>query len=135
MSSGLPLGVPKRQPETEHFWNATAQGRLLLPRCDDCDSVFWYPRGICPFCSSLRLSWVEASGRGRIYSWTWNTRGEGDFSGVGPYAIGYVELEEGPRLMTNFIDVEPSQLAVDLPVTVVFEDTGEGSSLLRFRPA
>ncbi len=97
--------------------------------------MFWYPRGLCPLCGSLSVSFVEASGRGRIYSWTWNTRGEGDFKDAGPYAIAYVELDEGPRVMTNVVDVAHEDLAVDLPVTAVFTDTGEGTGLLRFRPA
>lgn len=133
--SELPVSAPIVQPELREFWDATVQGRLLLPRCDACSAVFWYPRGLCPQCGSLSVSYVEASGRGRIYSWTWNTRGDGDFRDVGPYALAYVELDEGPRVLTNIVDVQPEELAVDLAVTVAFADTGEGTALIRFRPA
>ena len=132
--SALPVTAPTVAPELQEYWDATADGRLLLPRCDACSAVFWYPRGICPQCGSLSVSYVEASGRGRIYSWTWNSRGEGDVREAGPYAIAYVERDEGPRGRTTLVDGDPSQLAVDLPVTVVFADTGEGTAILRFRP-
>ena len=52
-----------------------------------------------------------------------------------PYVIAYVQLEEGPRVMTNIVGIEPDQVRVDMPVTVVFHDTGQGNALFRFRPA
>ena len=134
-AAGLPAPVPAVSPETQAFWDATAQGRLLLPRCDDCGEVFWYPRGLCPRCGSLAVSWVEASGRGRIYSFAVNRRGEGDYAQAAPYVLAYVELDEGPRLMTNVVDADPAELAVDAPVVVAFADTGQGSALVRFRLA
>jgi uncharacterized OB-fold protein len=73
------------------------------------------------------------SGRGRIYSYTLNYRGEGPYRDCGPYVLAYVELDEGPRLMTNIV-ADDGELAVGLPVEVTFRDTGEGSALPRFRP-
>jgi uncharacterized protein len=130
----LPARAPVTSPENQAFWDATAEGRLLLKRCDRCEGVIWYPRDLCPDCGSLETSWFEASGRGTIYSWTVTRRG-GPFSALGPYVLAYVQLEEGPRVMTNIVDADPDALAIDQPVTVVFHDTGEGSALPRFRPA
>jgi uncharacterized OB-fold protein len=134
-----PAPAPAVNPETAEFWTATAEGRLLLKRCLDCGSVIWYPRAICPQCSSLRTEWFEASGRGRVYSYTVNYRGEGAYQDSAPYVLAYVELDEGPRVMTNIVAVnivagEAAELAVGLPVEVVFDDTGDGSALPRFRP-
>jgi uncharacterized protein len=131
----LPVPAPAVNPETREFWAATAQGRLLLKRCQDCGAVIWYPRVICPQCASLRTEWFEAGGRGRIYSYTVNHRGEGAYQGSPPFVLAYVELDEGPRMMTNIVGAEEPELAVGLPVEVVFHDTGEGSALPRFRPA
>jgi uncharacterized protein len=134
MSTELPAPAPAVNPETKEFWDATAQGRLLLKRCLDCGSVIWYPRAFCPDCASLRTEWFPASGRGRIYSYTVNHRTEGAYKDAAPLVLAYVELEEGPRMMTNIVGAG-ARLAVGLPVEVVFHDTGEGSALPRFRPA
>ena len=133
--TALPAPAPAVNPETKEFWAATAQGRLLLKRCLDCGSVIWYPRAFCPECASLRTEWFEASGRGHVYSYTVNHRGEGAYAGAVPYVLAYVELDEGPRVMTNLVEVDEPDLAVGLPVEVVFHDTGHGSALARFKLA
>jgi uncharacterized protein len=130
----LPAPAPATNPETMQFWAATADGRLLVTRCQDCESLIWYPRAICPACSSLRTEWVEVSGRGSIYSYTVNHRGEGAYQGTAPFVLAYVELDEGPRMMTNIVEAGAADLAVGLPVEVVFHDTGQGAFLPRFRP-
>jgi uncharacterized OB-fold protein len=136
----LPAPAPPVNPETREFWDATARGQLLLRRCRDCGSVNWYPRVICPQCSSLDTEWFAASGRGRVYSYTVNQRGEGAYKEAAPFVLAYVELDEGPRMMTNIVAADGGAgpvagLAVGLPVEVTFDDTGEGSALPRFRPA
>ncbi|MGB6453059.1 MAG: Zn-ribbon domain-containing OB-fold protein [Streptosporangiaceae bacterium] len=130
----MPAPAPAVNPETMEFWTATADGRLLVKRCQDCDSLIWYPRAICPMCSSLRTEWFEVSGRGAIYSYTVNHRGEGAYQGAPPFVLAYVELDEGLRMMTNIVEADGADLAVGLPVEVVFHDTGAGSALPRFRP-
>jgi uncharacterized protein len=129
----LPTPAPAVNPETKEFWAATANGQLLVKRCQDCDGLIWYPRAICPHCSSLRTEWLEVSGRGSIYSYTVNHRGEGAYQGGPPFVLAYVELDEGPRMMTNIVEADPPDLAVGVPVEVVFHDTG-GAALPRFRP-
>jgi len=133
-AESLPAPAPAVNPETQEFWTATAAGRLLLKRCHDCGAVIWYPRAICPECWSPRTGWFAASGRGRVYSYTVNHRGEGAYAGAVPYVLAYVELDEGPRVMTNIVAADAAELAVGLPVEVVFHDTGDGSALPRFRP-
>lgn len=135
MSPGpLPAPPPPVNPETQPFWEATAQGRLSLARCRRCQTVIWYPRAICPECHSTEIEWFDASGRGTVYSYTVNHRGDGPYRDAGPYVLAYVELEEGPRVMTNLVEVDHDQLAVGMPVEVVFSDTGQGNALYRFRP-
>src|SRR5215475_2149824 len=133
-AQSLPAPAPAVNPETKPFWEATAQGRLLLKRCFECGAVIWYPRVICPECASLRTEWFDAAGRGRIYSYTVNHRGEGAYQGLPPFVLAYVELDEGPRLMTNVVGAAESELAVGLPVEVVFHSTGDGAALPRFQP-
>ena len=130
----LPAPSPAVNPETKEFWAATTDGRLLVKRCQDCDGLIWYPRAICPRCSSLHTEWFSVSGRGSVYSYTVNHRGEGPYQGAAPFVLAYVELDEGPRMMTNIVEADETDLRVGLPVEVVFHDTGDGAALPRFRP-
>jgi uncharacterized OB-fold protein len=100
--------------------------------------VIWYPRPFCPSCASTRVAWIEASGRGTVYSFTVNRRGQADlpaYREAGTYVLAYVELEEGPRMLTNIVDCDPDSVHIGQRVEVVFHDTGQGTALPRFRPA
>jgi uncharacterized OB-fold protein len=134
----LPAPVPFVNPEIKPFWDATAEGRLLLPRCQDCQAVIWYPRPFCPECASTNIDWFQASGRGSVYSYTINRRGQADlpeYRNAGVYVLAYVELEEGPRVLTNIVDCDPDSVRIGQAVEVVFHDTGQGTALPRFRPS
>jgi uncharacterized OB-fold protein len=130
----IPAPPPIINSETKPFWDATAEGKLLLPKCKACSTVIWYPRAFCPECSSFDLEWIQASGRGTIYSYTINRRGQGDYRDMA-YVVAYVELEEGPRLLTNIVDADYEKLSVGQAVEVVFHTTSNGAALPRFRPA
>jgi uncharacterized protein len=128
----LPAPAPAVNPETAPFWEATGEGRLLLSRCLRCQATIWYPRAICPECGSQETGWYEASGRGTIYSFTVNRQ---RVYHPEPYIVAYVQLDEGPRIMTNIIGADPAEVAIGQPVRVVFAPTGEGPALPRFQPA
>jgi uncharacterized protein len=132
--SSLPTSAPTISPETADYWAATAEGRLLLKRCDACGHVIWYPRAICPDCHSTDTSWFEASGRGEVYSFTVNRRGDGPWKEAAPFVRAYGELDEGPRVMTNIVDCDVDSVAIGQRVTAVWDDTGQGNAVLRFRP-
>ena len=131
--SELPTKAPRTNEDTAPFWAATGEGRLTLQRCSSCDTVVWWPRAVCPACSSFELDWFDASGRGHVYSYTVVHRSQGKaWNAVTPYVVAYVELDEGPRLMTNIVDCDPADVAVDAPVQVVWDTTDEGTALPRF---
>jgi uncharacterized OB-fold protein len=133
----LPAPAPFVLPEVKQFWDATAEGKLLLPKCEDCQTIVWYPRPFCPPCPNSKVTWIEASGRGKIYSYTVNRRGQADlpaYKEAGVYVLAYVELEEGPRMMTNIVDCDPDSVRIGQDVELVFHDTGQGTALARFRP-
>jgi hypothetical protein len=132
--SELPAPTPLVVPETQPFWEGTKAGRLMLPRCLRCSFVIWYPRQFCPECGHDCVEWFEASGRGSIYSFTIVRRGEGAYRETPSYVLAFVELHEGPRVMTNIIDCDPTQLQIGQPVSAVFCDAGDSAALLRFRP-
>jgi uncharacterized protein len=138
VEKSLPAPAPNVNPEVKVFWDGTAEGKLLLPHCNECQTVIWYPRPFCPACGSLSVRWEPASGKGTIYTYTVNRRGAGDlpeYRDPGPYVLAYVELAEGPRIMTNIVDCDVDSVKIGQAVEVVFHDTGQGTALPRFRPA
>ena len=134
-SPQLPAPGPPVTPDSQTFWDGTAEDRLVLPRCDKCSTVIWYPREFCPACGSMSVSWFDASGRGTVYSYTVVRKGEAMYGAAAPYVLAYVELEEGPRVLTNIVDCEPESVKIGQAVSVVFHETGQGPKLARFRPA
>lgn len=124
------IAPTRPDPETLPFWQAARDGRLLLRRCRDCAQMHWFPRSICPFCWSDRTDWQPASGRGTIYSWTVLRRN------ATPHAVAYVELEEGPRMLTNIVECDLDTLAIGQDVRVVFVPTSDpdGPPVPMFRP-
>jgi hypothetical protein len=130
----LPTPAPTVTTDTAEFWSATAQGQLLLRRCNSCSEAIWYPRPICPFCHSTDTSWQEASGSGSIYSFTVVRRSGGDYANAVPYVLAYVQLAEGPRMMTNIVECELEDLFVGQEVELVFHKTSSDAALPRFRP-
>jgi uncharacterized OB-fold protein len=132
--SELPAPEPVTTLETEPFWRATAEGRLVLPRCDSCGAVIWYPRRFCPECHRSSISWFEASGQGTVYSFTVVRQAPEPWRKVVPYVIAQVELDEGPRVLTNIVGCDPGEVTIGQPVEVVFDRSASGHAIPRFRP-
>jgi len=124
---------PKPTPETAHFWEGTAAGELRLQRCRPCDQPYFPPQSFCPRCGSTDVEVFRATGSGTLHSYVINHRAAPGFTA--PYVIAVVELDEGPRLLTNLVDVEPDPdaLPLDLPVEVRFQPAGEAAVPV-FRP-
>lgn len=101
------------------YWQAASEGTLLLKKCADCKEPHYYPRPICPFCMSDNTDWLEASGKGKIYSWSVQHRPEPAF------AIAFVTLEEGPTILTNIVDTDFSNIRIGQEVSLKFETREE----------
>jgi uncharacterized OB-fold protein len=126
---------PMPTPETRHYWDGARAGELRLQRCNACAKVYFPPRPFCPACASRAVSVFRASGRGRLYSYVINHRPAPGFTA--PYAIAVVELDEGPRLMSNITGCPqtPEALVLDMPLEVTFEKLDDEITLPLFRPA
>ena len=131
----LPTPMPEINPETKPFWEACAQGRLLLKRCEECGEPHYYPRAICPFCMSAATTWFESKGQGSIYTFTITRRAGGDYATATPFVLAYVTLDEGPTMLSNIVTNDPEALTIGQRVTVVFHPAGEQAALPRFEPA
>ena len=126
---------PQPTPETRHFWEGTRAGELLLQRCVACRHTYFPPRPFCPACASREVAVFRASGRAQLHSYVISHRPAPGFTP--PYSIAVVELEEGPRMMTNIVGCPqtPEALVLDMPVEVTFEVIDDEISLPLFRPA
>src|SRR5262245_3089368 len=124
------IPAPPVNPENARFFEAAAQGRLLVGYCAACTAFHCYPRVLCPHCLSDRTEWREASGRGTVYTNSVMRRGVPE-----PYAIAYVALEEGVTLLTNLVDCDFDAVRIGQKVRVVFKASEGGSSVPVFTPA
>jgi uncharacterized OB-fold protein len=127
MTRAIP--APAVSLETKPFFDAAAEGRFLIKRCQACGKAHWYPREMCPHCHHEHTVWEESPGEGVIYTYSVMWR-----SPSGPYAIGYVTLDEGPRILTNFVGVPPDGLAIGMRVKVRFQPTEGGPPVPVFAP-
>jgi uncharacterized OB-fold protein len=123
------LAAPVVTTESEAFFDAAREGRFAIPVCAACGKAHWYPRAICPFCSSDEVEWRDASGRGTIYSFSVMRRVKE------PYVIAHVTLAEGPTMLTNIVDCDLDTVHIGQAVTVVFQDTENGPPAPLFKPA
>ncbi|HEY2883887.1 MAG TPA: Zn-ribbon domain-containing OB-fold protein [Rhizomicrobium sp.] len=113
---------PAVNVETKRFWKAAEAGKLLYGFCLACSEPHYYPRSFCPFCFSERVEWREASGNANVYSYSIMYRTPTD-----PYAIAYVTLAEGPRLLTNLVDCDLAKIAIDAPARLVWKPSEGGA--------
>src|ERR1700690_4014436 len=128
--------LPVIEPESQPFWDAAKEGRLLIQRCEACGKAQHYPRPFCASCWSDRVQWEEASGRGRIYTYSVvYMKDLPPFADRLPYVAAAVDLDEGPRIMTNIVGADPADLEVGAPVVVDFEVLTEEITAPVFRLA
>ena len=122
------ITAPQPNLETQAFWDAAAEGKLLIKKCNACGEVHFYPRANCPFCFSGDTAWQQASGAGTVYTYSVMRRAPV------PYAIAYVTLAEGPTMMTNIVDCDLDGIKIGQKVKVVFKPTEGGPPVPCFAP-
>ena len=127
--------VPEPSPETQPFWDGCKAGELRVQRCDACSHTYFPPRPFCPKCAHRKVSWVKASGKAKLYSYVIHHRPMPGFTP--PYSIAVVELDEGPRMMTNIVNCPqtPEALQLDMRVEVTFTPVSDTISLPHFQPS
>jgi hypothetical protein len=134
--AAMRFDLPSPEQDTQPFWDATKEGRLLIKHCADCGRYHFYPRTFCPYCWSENVDWAEASGKATLYTWSivrqndlppWPERV--------PYVAAVVDLAEGPRMMTNVVDCDFDDLEMGMELTAVFHPTSDDVTIVQFRPA
>ena len=127
----IPLPTPT--PISGPHWDGCREGELRAQRCPHCEVWIFIPQPVCPNCLSGELEWVASSGRGQVYSYTIVHRPQQPAFDI-PYVVAIVELEEGFTMLTNLVDCDPEDVAVGLPVEVVFRAMTDEITLPYFRP-
>lgn len=118
------------------YWDGLKRRELKMPKCNDCGKIWYPPSPFCPSCWSREFSWQQLSGRGKVSSWVvFHQAYFSSYKDDIPYNVAEVELEEGPRLLTNLVGIENEDIAMGLPVEIVYDDVTEDVTLAKFQPA
>ena len=125
-----------RDLDTQAFWRATKDQRLTYQQCADCGTVVFYPRRRCTGCLSANLAWKESAGEGTVYTCSIVRQSYHPFfRGMAPYAVAWIDLDEGPRLVSNVVGVEdPSSVHIGMRVKIRWEEH-EALCVPLFEPA
>ena len=127
---------PAKSKWSDEYWEGATQGKLVVQRCEDCQSITHPPGQVCTTCLSSARGHVALSGLGTIYSYTVTTRPMHEaFAADVPYIIAYVELDEGIRIVSWLRDCEATPQIIGLRVKAVFEKIDDDTYLHRFVPA
>lgn len=132
----MPRPLPTPDHESAEFWRRVRAHRFALQRCTACRAFRFYPRAVCPECLAGGFEWVEATGRGTLYSFTVCHRPASEaFADRVPYIVALVELQEGVRVLANLLDCAPERARVGMAVTLGYDDTADDITLYQFKPA
>jgi uncharacterized OB-fold protein len=128
--------IPQVTDELRPFFEGARNGRLVVQKCESCGKLRFPPAQVCAECMSRNLSWVAVSGRGMVYSYTIMHRAyHPAFAAKVPYALVVVELEEGGKITSNVVGIDPHRLKCGMPVEVIFEKFTDEVVLPKFQPA
>ncbi len=125
-----PLPIP--DVESRRFWDACREGKLLIQKCGE--RYQFPPTSYCTDCPPAEPKWVEATGRGTVYSWIVVHIGipRDIFGDQVPYVTALIMLDEGPRICANLVGIAPADIVAGMPVEVFFEAVGDGEFSLPF---
>ena len=128
--------IPIPSIESRPYWVALREHRLIMQSCDACETVWFPPSVMCPHCLSTAFKWRQLSGRGKVFSFVVYHRAyHPGFVDELPYAVAVIQLEEGPRMISNVVGISHDAIVCDMAVEVTFEDITDDVTLPKFTPA
>lgn len=134
MAGPFMLGLYEPSPETAGFWDGLREQKLMIKRCAQCGKHHHPRRIFCTSCNSDKLDWVEAKGRGKVYSYSTVHRApRPEFDAEVPYNVGLVELDEGIYFFTRILPPAGGEVTIGAPVALEFRDVGPSGRLTTFR--
>jgi hypothetical protein len=131
--------LPAITSEAKPFWDAAAQNKLVMQHCKDCGAWVWTPRPLCNECGSAGVEWTPMSGKGEVYSFTVIRQVVGRAASKAfepdiPYVVAWVDLDEGPRMITNIVGCAVEKVKLGMKVSVTFEQASKEVWLPKFKP-
>ncbi len=127
--------IPAVTPNMAGFFEGAKRGKLMVQRCEGCGRLRFPAYELCSACLSTRAHWVEVSGRGEVYSFNiMHQVYHPGFAAEVPYAVVVIQLDEGPRMVSNLVGIKPHDIRCGMPVEAVFEKLNDEIYLPKFRP-
>jgi len=129
--------LPVVDVETRPFWDACRDGKLKIQSCKNCGHKRFPPTFYCPKCNSPEHEWIDSRGHGRVFSWivVRHPVPREVYAADVPYVVALIELDEGVRIASNIVGIEPEKVAADMPVRVIFKPVTPEITLPVFEPA
>lgn len=126
--------LPTIDEDNRPFWAGAREGKLVMQACAECGHIRYPINHACPRCLSGEFAWKELSGRGTVFSTivihqVYNQA----FALDVPYNVSLIQLEEGPRILSNVVGMPPAHVRVGDPVEVAFDAVTPEVSIPRFR--
>ena len=127
--------IPRPSTTTRPFWDGLNERKVQIQRCEGCNTWVFYPRTRCPSCLSDQLIWREVSGRGVLYTYTLARQPTAPhFADETPQQLAVVELDEGVRMTSTLVNVEPSDIVIGMRLRPYFDQVTDAVTLLRYQP-
>jgi len=127
--------VPVVNAWSKPYWEAANENKFVIQKCKSCGKYNFIPRMVCPHCFGDELEWVEASGKGTVYSYTTVlNNAPSAFAADVPYVVAIIRLAEGPQMVSNIVGIEPEKIKCDMEVEVTFERLNDQFNLPKWRP-
>ena len=131
---GIPLVHPYIDNGNRGFWESLRNHVLSIQRCQNCGFRAHPPRPMCPRCLSSDMGWEPSAGRGVVHTWVNFVYDRAGYPGIKcPYAVAVVELDEGVRIISNIVEMDPADITIGMPVEAVFTDIDEELTLVHFK--
>ena len=131
----LPKPVPQPTEASQPFWDACRSHELRIQRCLECGTLIHYPKLRCPQDGSDQFEWAQMSGNGEVHSYVVARRAfHPGFAEDVPYVVAIIELDEGVRLVSNVVGIEPEAVKIGARVTLEWDDSSGEYPLPKFRP-
>lgn len=127
------LPAPVANGDSQPYWDAARERRLVIRQCKACNELHFMPRHLCPVCWSDQLEWVDAKGTGSVHSFTVIRRAPlAAFAPNAPYVVALIDLDEGPRMVTNVVGEDALSVKIGDRVSVTFEEREGGAMVPQF---
>jgi len=129
--------LPVIHPDNKPYWDSIKAHQVKMQKCSDCGTVRFPVSPVCYKCFSWNHTWVPLSGKGKVGSWIVVAQATGNpvWSKDVPYNVALVDLEEGPRVTSNILQVNNDDIYTGMPVEAIYDDVTPEVSLLKFKPA